>query len=544
MNIIGLDFGTTNSTISYYNTKTQTLDSFKDRASGSDYIPSIISYEHENGDISIGDEAKLNLISEGFDSYENFKLRLGKDYDIVINKDKTKTERTPTQVASDFIKILLEKYKKNKGIEKIDSLVMTVPEIWLREKINITARENIENIYKVLEYNEFELYSEPEAAAAYFCWEYERNEDKNPKGIKYNGHIAVIDYGGGTLDVTLCEVINGDKINRLASYGFGEYNKTDGCAGVAFDVAVTERLIRKEGLSIPKESPQFLELRNRFEDEKIKRSEKITEKMELYYRDPLIVKGKPLFSLKHDKDGKSMEVYCDDLALCFNEINLVVLEKSLENIKGFCETQTPPIDYSLAAQDNFRVLLVGGFSNFIAVENETRKAFKSKIGYKDKRFERPISKTNRALSISRGADKKKKKIIEIVHLCEYSCGYILHGIGERYVRVIEYGTNIKSLGKPVFNEEERPVQVSIDRSGEAKFKIFTDRPGEGKVPLPLDESIKELFPNLDDRDNDYRIGFSINKNQVPMLHIKDKYGEMISTSLNKLIQRITARQGK
>ena len=249
MKIIGLDFGTTNSTISFLNPETDTIDIFKERADATGYIPSVVSY-NSDGDYTIGDSAKKKIASKDYDVYENFKLLLGKNFNETI-EGKSKT---PIKVTSDFIKRLLEDYIKSQPISEVNSIVMTVPDIWSQEKNNLTARENIrekiKDIYKELGYSKtkFKLESEPVAAVAYFCRAHERNKDTNPEGKKYNGFITVIDFGGGTLDVTLCKVTNGKTIEPLMRSGFGEYNDTNGCAGVAFDEAVIEKLVRDKGL--------------------------------------------------------------------------------------------------------------------------------------------------------------------------------------------------------------------------------------------------------------------------------------------------------
>jgi hypothetical protein len=66
--------------------------------------------------------------------------------------------------------------------------------------------------------------------------------------------------------------------------------------------------------------------------------------------------------------------------------------------------------------------------------------------------------------------------------------------------------------------------------------------GAGRIQAALDQSAKELFPNIDDRDNAYRIGFSVNKNLIPTIHIKDKNGAIESTSLSKLLEKISIIQ--
>lgn len=536
--ILGLDFGTTNSTISYYDKRTKTLDGFRHNASSNDYIPTIVAYDTtKEHDIYIGDEAKENLTEEYFDVYENFKLLLGKKFNTII-EGRTKK---PIQVTHDFIHNLLEVYKNSQRITDIEGIIMTVPETWFREASNQTARENIEEIFRKLGYGETEflLESEPVAAAAYFCWDYERSQVTFGEK-KYHGFITVIDYGGGTLDVTLCEATIDGKIRVLERCGFGEYNDTNGCAGVAFDEAVVERLIFNNDLSIRKDSAEFIELRVNFERKKIITSRKITERLIDYYDDPDIIEEEILFSLKLNSNNSTVDVRCDDLVQCFNKINLPKLKQSLEQIKQCFYAHN--VDSS--TQDNFRVLLVGGFSNFYAVEKEVREFFGSKPGNIDKRFEQ-LSIQNRALAISRGAALIAEKEIITVHACTHSYGYVVFEIGEtdhpipKYIPVIKKGADIKALSEPVFADSI--VRVKPEWT-DVKLRIFIDdgRPNnEGRQRIALDESVKEIFPSIDDNnEKKYQIGFSISKNQIPTIHIKDEFDSVKSTSLHKLIERI------
>ena len=109
-------------------------------AGSSEYIPTVVAYK--GNDISIGEIAKKNMTKKGYDAYEHFKLRLGQDAQQVI-PGKSKT---PTEVATDYIRTLLNEYRTNQNISEIDAVVMTVPETWFREASNRTARENIEGI--------------------------------------------------------------------------------------------------------------------------------------------------------------------------------------------------------------------------------------------------------------------------------------------------------------------------------------------------------------------------------------------------------------
>lgn len=537
MNVIGFDFGTTNSTISFYNTETKTLDCFQTSASSTDYIPTVVAYKGD--DVCIGSVAKKNLTKKGYESYEHFKLRLGSDANTVI-ENKTKT---PTQVTADYIRELLSEYRHEQNIDSIDGIVMTVPETWFREESNRTARENIERIYEELGYDietQFQLESEPVAAAGYFCWAYEHAKDKNPQGKKYNGFITVVDYGGGTLDVTLCKVEEGGNIKILERCGYGEYNRTNGCAGVAFDEAVIEKLCADNDITLEKTDKKFIKLRDAFEKEKITETKHITEMMQLYYNDSSIVEDEVLLTLEYDDD--ELSVYCKDLAECFAKINKPVLDESLSQMQEYFATHG--VDSS--SQDAFKVLLVGGFSNFYCVEETVRRFFGSRYGLNDKRFDQVFTLNNKSLAIAKGAALIAQKVVKVDHTCTHNIGYIAVRPDDKDrwidtdITIIKKGMKVSEAKEPIYAPNK--VQVRL-KSG--VFRIFLDDGRENKVgrtQAALDQSVGEIFPNMDDISNEYQIGFSVDKNLIPTLHVRDKKGSEKQIRLNSLLSRIAVRE--
>lgn len=537
MNVIGFDFGTTNSTISFYNTETKTLDCFQTSASSTDYIPTVVAYKGD--EVCIGNIAKKNLTKKGYESYEHFKLRLGSDANTVI-ENKTKTS---TQVTADYIRELLSEYRHEQNIDAIEGIVMTVPETWFREESNRTARENIEKIYEELGYDietQFQLESEPVAAAGYFCWAYEHAKDKNPQGKKYNGFIAVIDYGGGTLDVTLCKVEEGGNIKILERCGYGEYNRTNGCAGVAFDEAVVEKLCADNDIDLEKTDRKFIKLRDAFEEEKITETKHITEMMQLYYNDPSIVEDEVLLTLEYDDN--ELCVYCKDLAECFAKINKPVLDESLSQMQAYFATHG--VDSS--SQDAFKVLLVGGFSNFYCVEETVRRFFGSRYGLNDKRFDQVFTLNNKSLAIAKGAALIAQKVVKVDHTCTHNIGYIAVRPDDQDrwidtdITIIKKGMKVSEAKEPIYAPNK--VQVRL-KSG--VFRIFLDDGRENKVgrtQAALDQSVGEIFPNMDDISNEYQIGFSVDKNLIPTLHVRDKKGAEKQIRLNSLLSRIAVRE--
>ena len=88
--------------------------------------------------------------------------------------------------------------------------------------------------------------TEPEAACAYYVSSYaDRIGD-------FEGHILIIDFGGGTLDISLCEVKRGDgKPNIVVKLPDGEGRNGPnriGTAGFAFMEAVTRLALKRMGV--------------------------------------------------------------------------------------------------------------------------------------------------------------------------------------------------------------------------------------------------------------------------------------------------------
>lgn len=537
MKKIGFDFGTTNSTISFYNEETKTLDCFQMSAGSSEYIPTVVAYK--GTEISIGEIAKKNITKKGYEAYEHFKLRLGQDArQIMQGKSKS-----PLEVTSDYIRTLLDEYRENQNVSGIDAIVMTVPETWFREASNRTARENIEGIYRQLGYDietQFQLESEPVAAAGYFCWSYAHSVEKNPTGEPYSGYITVVDYGGGTLDVTLCRVENGERIQVLERCGYGEYNQTNGCAGVAFDEAVVERLCRRDNIPIEKADKRFIKLCAAFEKEKIAETKHITEMMKLYYSDPSIVEGEVLLTVEFEDD--EIPVYCEDLAHCFAKINQPVLDESLRQMQSYFMAHG--VDSS--SQEHFKVLMVGGFSNFYCVEEAVRNAFNSRTGLVDKRFDQVFTVNNKSLAIAKGAALIAQKVVKVEHTCTHDIGFIVvrPDDEDRWIdtdiKIIKKGMKLSEVSEPIFAPNK--IQVRL-KSG--VLRIFLDdgrADGVGRTQAALDESVGEIFPNMDDLCNEYQIGFSVDKNLIPTLHIRDRSGAVNKVYLNSLLARISVRE--
>jgi len=542
MKIIGFDFGTTNSTISHYIAE-DNLETVRPFGAGSDYYPTVVSYEKDSqGKIIdsssiIGPPAKENLCSKDHEVYENFKLHLGKNFNEIM-KGRSKTSG---EVAADFIKKSLIKYIEKQPVD-IESIIitMTLPDAWYKEEEYKTARGKIKGLYKNLLINKKQskddkseyinikiiLASESDAATAYFCKCYKQSEKK-----EFDGHVVVVDFGGGTLDVNLCKVSNGE-IDVKKRDGYGKFGIKNGCAGVAFDVAVVKQLLKNKKLTIEEGNDEFIDLCHLFEKWKINSFDE--------YKDPMInycIMGLPRFN--KNKLGTvrgrnvDLEIYCEDLKKGFEEANINELQQSLNTIKKYLEENK--INYK--DQDKFRVLLVGGFSNFILVDHEVRKAFESSIEkLNDRVFLEPFG-YDRYLAIAKGAailgNKNNADGIHVIKRARFSYGFrkhyikgkneneILQSADGEDIKVLREGTILNEIGNGPIEWEKLKINKFVNLSKAIFCLIRHDSESDKTVVTKLPYTLDRLFPDIA-HEKEYDIGFSIDEDdEIPILHIRD-----------------------
>lgn len=199
MGAIGLDFGTTNSVVTYED-KNGKLKVYK--VNGSPLIPSVI-YFKTSGDYVIGQKA-LAMSAENFSgAISGFKTRLiedNKPYEVTL-KDGTTFKIQPKVAVKYFLNKLLgevqEYLMKKIGDATIDRAVITVP-----TKFNDKANRAIKSAAAQaiqLGVGQIKLVYEPTAAAVAA----HKDDDAN------DNRLLIYDFGGGTFDVSLIQKDSG-----------------------------------------------------------------------------------------------------------------------------------------------------------------------------------------------------------------------------------------------------------------------------------------------------------------------------------------------
>lgn len=185
MTVIGIDLGTSNCVMSYWDgTEAKVLRNGLGKA----LTPSIVSVDAD-GHLLVGEVARERLISHPEDTAALFKRDMGTSKRIKLGDD--------TYLPEELSSFVLRKLKEDAEYvlkEEITEAVISVPAYF-----NDQQRKSTKRAAELAGFKVERLISEPTAAAlAYGLHEYE--EDSN---------FLVFDLGGGTFDVSILEKFSG-----------------------------------------------------------------------------------------------------------------------------------------------------------------------------------------------------------------------------------------------------------------------------------------------------------------------------------------------
>lgn len=209
--IVGIDLGTTNSLIAIIHPETKQAVALKEHDSSS-LVPSIIHFD-ENGNISVGEEAKQYLITEPQNTIFSAKRLMGKSYNDIKNNssfftykiiDDNTESLVKIQVGNKFYSpvelssfILKELKQRAEHILKtpVNKAVITVPAYF-----NDAQRQATRDAGKLAGLDVLRIINEPTAASLAYGIGLHKEDKKT---------IAVYDLGGGTFDISILKISNG-----------------------------------------------------------------------------------------------------------------------------------------------------------------------------------------------------------------------------------------------------------------------------------------------------------------------------------------------
>ncbi len=241
--IVGIDLGTTNSLVAIIHPESKKPVALKEHNSSS-LVPSVIHFG-QNGNVVVGEEARLYLETDPRNTIFSAKRLMGKSYNDIKSHedffaykviDDDKESLVKIQVGDKFYSpvelssfILKELKTRAEHILKtpVAKAVITVPAYF-----NDAQRQATRDAGKLAGLDVLRIINEPTAASLAYGLGLNSDEEKT---------IAVYDLGGGTFDISILKIAGG--IFEVLSTNGDTY-----LGGDDFDRAIAEYWVEKHGI--------------------------------------------------------------------------------------------------------------------------------------------------------------------------------------------------------------------------------------------------------------------------------------------------------
>ncbi|MDD1745570.1 MAG: Hsp70 family protein [Candidatus Methanoperedens sp.] len=240
-NIIGIDFGTTNSKMAYLLLDEPTII---ENNEGKKITPSIVYFKNEDEAV-VGELAKRNMIVYPENTVVSIKREMGTDFKKKIGRHKF----PPEYIGAQIFKKLADDAKIRLG-KTFNGVVVSVP-----ANYSDSQRQSIKDAAEIAGLNVLRMINEPTAAAL----AYGIREDRDRK-------VLVYDFGGGTFDVSILSI----------SSGFFDVDASAGehrLGGDDIDARIVEYLSKKVyeqlGIDVKKDLSLLATVRETSEEAKI-----------------------------------------------------------------------------------------------------------------------------------------------------------------------------------------------------------------------------------------------------------------------------------
>ena len=323
--IIGIDLGTTNSCVAVMEGGQPTVIA---NTEGARTTPSVVAFT-KTGERLVGEPAKRQAVTNADKTISSIKREMGTDYKVAIDDKKY----SPQEISA----MILQKLKADaEGYlgEKVTEAVITVPAYF-----NDAQRQATKDAGKIAGLDVKRIINEPTAAALAYGLDNEKEQK-----------IMVYDLGGGTFDVSIIEIGDG-VIEVLSTAGNNRLGGDD------FDQKITDYMLAdfkaKEGVDLSTDKMALQRLKEAAEKAKKELSSATTTNINLPF-------------ITATQDGpKHFDM--DLTRAKFDELTAHLVDKTRVPV------QTALKDADLTAAELDKVLLVGGSTRIIAVQDMVKK---------------------------------------------------------------------------------------------------------------------------------------------------------------------------
>jgi len=197
--ILGIDLGTTNSVVSYWDSISERPEPIDiSNGFGKIPLPSVVQYRKDGGEWLVGEEAYRSMKIYPETTVCSIKRKMGTNETVMIDGK----EYLPEEISAKILIELVSHCQSLNPKAEIAGLVVSVPYDFddAAKKATMRACE-----LAGLSENLICLIEEPKAAALAYNFRHQLN---------LNEKIMVFDFGGGTLDITLFHVVEKD-VNHI-----------------------------------------------------------------------------------------------------------------------------------------------------------------------------------------------------------------------------------------------------------------------------------------------------------------------------------------
>ncbi len=321
--IVGIDLGTTNCAIA-------SLDEvgkpkIVSNQDGSNITPSVIYFDGDN--VVVGEEAKKATQYDPENCIRFVKREMQKEEAKINIKNKS---FSPEECSSLILKKICKDFEQLEG--EIQEAVITVP-----ANFNELARSRTMTAAKIAGINIQSIINEPTAAALFYA-----------SKTELSGKLVVYDLGGGTFDVTACEIKDND-VEILTSFGIQELGGHD------FDEKLIdffeEKISKEHNLSLFENDKELDKVKYEYEIEQIKKT--------------LSKREKSIFTVSTKEGPKNLSISREE----FDELISLYISQTELQLDSLCA------ELNLKPQDFNNALLVGGSTRIPAFRESVKKYF-------------------------------------------------------------------------------------------------------------------------------------------------------------------------